>query len=82
MSKPRNLLRPHPSPENCPTGPQKSQNNPKKRNIKSQKTKNFTKRKLSVYKIKAPNTFPTHLNPKHNPIEPKKAENEQKKSKV
>ena len=68
--------------ENCLTGPQKSQNDPKKRNIKNSENKNLTQRKLSVYKSKAQKLFLPHHNPKHSPIEPKKDENDQKKSKV
>ena len=64
MSKPQKSSRAQPEPENYPTGTQKPQNDPKKQNIKnSEKQKNLTKRKLSVYKSKAPKTFPTPSQP-------------------
>ena len=44
MSKPKNLLGPHPSPKNSTIGPQKFQNDLKKKKSKSQKTKKLTKK--------------------------------------
>ena len=49
MSKPKK----NPAPKNSPIGPQKSQNEPQSKKSKSLKTKQLTKRKLSVNISKA-----------------------------
>ena len=64
MSKPKKLQGPHPSPKKIARqGPKSLKMTPKSEISKSQKTKNLTKRKLSVYKSKAQKTFLTPSQP-------------------
>ena len=63
MSKPKNLLGPHPSPKNSTIGPQKFQNDLKKKKIKKSENQKAYKKKLFVNISKAIKTFWTSSQP-------------------